>query len=133
TRDAAARGGRGARGPPGAGRADDPHGILLLWRDCSIYARHPVPFAQPNDDHHHVCRAVIGLSRGRQRMADREHEELLQRGVAAWNAWRNEHPTIRPNLAGCKLVRASLARVNLRGALLFRVDLSRAALEEADL
>jgi uncharacterized protein YjbI with pentapeptide repeats len=66
-------------------------------------------------------------------MADLGHLELLQHGVASWNAWRNAHPTIRPHLAWCSLRGAGLMRVNLRGAVLFRVDLSGATLDGANL
>ena len=32
-------------------------------------------------------------------VANDEHVRLLKQGVAAWNAWRNENPDIRPNLS----------------------------------
>jgi hypothetical protein len=34
-------------------------------------------------------------------MANDEHIALL--GVAAWNAWRNENPNIRPDFSGANL------------------------------
>ena|SRR5262245_519662 len=41
-------------------------------------------------------------------MANDEHVALLKQGVAAWNAWRREHPDIRPNLSGAYLADAHL-------------------------
>ena len=32
-------------------------------------------------------------------MANDEHVAQLRKGVAAWNAWREENPDIRPNLS----------------------------------
>jgi hypothetical protein len=61
-------------------------------------------------------------------MANDEHVALLKHGVAAWNAWREENPNIRPNL-----LRALLYRANLTGADLTLADLSEANLSEANL
>src|SRR5262245_60762801 len=36
-------------------------------------------------------------------MANLEHQEILNRGVAPWNAWRKENPLIRPELNGLLL------------------------------
>jgi hypothetical protein len=36
-------------------------------------------------------------------MADLEHRQVLDRGVAAWNAWRKDNPHIRPVLRGLLL------------------------------
>ena len=36
-------------------------------------------------------------------MANDEHVALLKQGVAAWNAWRDENPDIRPDLSGADL------------------------------
>jgi uncharacterized protein YjbI with pentapeptide repeats len=81
-------------------------------------------------------------------MANDEHVELLKQGVAAWNAWRDENPDIRPDLQGANLSEANLNRANLMeadlseanltkadlsGAKLFGVDLFRANLSGADL
>jgi hypothetical protein len=33
-------------------------------------------------------------------MANPKHEEILNRGVAAWNTWRKENPLVRPDLNG---------------------------------
>ena len=55
-------------------------------------------------------------------MPDDEHLTVLQRGAAAWNAWRAEHDQA-----------PDLSRAGLRGLDLSGFDLSRADLREADL
>ena len=59
---------------------------------------------------------------------ERDLMALVRRGVYAWNQWRNENPSIRPDLS-----RAELQHQNLEGADLRGVDLSGAALMGADL
>ena len=61
-------------------------------------------------------------------MANDEHVALLKQGVAAWNAWRDKNPDIRPDL-----VAADLSEADLNGADLVAADLSAANLSEADL
>jgi hypothetical protein len=75
-------------------------------------------------------------------MANEQHVALLEQGVAAWNAWRDENPNIRPDL-----MRAVLGLADLRGRTsagrssggepkrgdLGEADLSRADLSEAAL
>ena len=56
-------------------------------------------------------------------MANPEHLQILKEGVEAWNAWRDQHRDIRPDLTGA----------NLTGTSLSRADLSRADLSEASL
>jgi hypothetical protein len=56
-------------------------------------------------------------------VANQEHVELLKKDVAEWNAWRQDNPTIHPDL-----FHADLRRANLRSA-----DLRRANLRSADL
>ena len=51
-------------------------------------------------------------------MADSEQLKLLKEGVAAWNAWRLQHPEIRPDLR-----EASLAALDLRGVNLVEADI----------
>jgi hypothetical protein len=44
-----------------------------------------------------------------------EHVALLKKGVAAWNAWRNENPNIRPDLSGANLRgRTSAGRTSIK-------------------
>ncbi len=54
-------------------------------------------------------------------MANEEHLAILRQGVRAWDAWREEHPDVKPDLS-----RADLSGANLSGA-----DLSGAASGEA--
>jgi uncharacterized protein YjbI with pentapeptide repeats len=61
-------------------------------------------------------------------MADSEQLKLLKEGVAAWNAWRLQHPEIRPDLR-----EASLAAFDLRGVNLVEADLGGADLRGTDL
>jgi uncharacterized protein YjbI with pentapeptide repeats len=61
-------------------------------------------------------------------MANPEHLQILQQGVEAWNAWRDQHRDIEADLAGADLSKADLRRANLTGA-----DLSKAILLKADL
>ena len=61
-----------------------------------------------------------------------------RRDVAAWNAWRAEHPDAHVDLRGAyllgaALVRADMVGANLRGAALVRADLRGANLSEANL
>ncbi|MBE9130039.1 MULTISPECIES: pentapeptide repeat-containing protein [unclassified Coleofasciculus] len=61
-------------------------------------------------------------------MTNEEHLALLRQGVEAWNAWKANHPDIRPNLSF-----ATGKGIIIRGAKLSGVDLSRANLSRADL
>jgi hypothetical protein len=61
-------------------------------------------------------------------MANDGHVAMLKKGVAAWNAWREENPDIRPDLSGADLSGADLREANLREA-----DLRQADLRQADL
>ena len=66
-------------------------------------------------------------------MGDVEHVSRLRSGVRAWNAWRIEHPGVRPDLAGEDLHCVELDGVDLRHANLARSDLTHAFFHEADL
>jgi len=67
-------------------------------------------------------------------MANVKHVALLKKGVAAWNAWRDENPNIRPDLTRWrKLFGADLSGANLRGADLRGADLMQENLSKADL
>jgi uncharacterized protein YjbI with pentapeptide repeats len=57
-------------------------------------------------------------------MAKQEHVSILEKGVAAWNKWRNSNPKIYPDLA-----RAHFGGANLAGAELHGVDLHEATLD----
>jgi hypothetical protein len=49
-------------------------------------------------------------------MANEEHLALLKQGVEAWNAWREAHAHVTPNLAGAELDGAVLANADLSSA-----------------
>jgi hypothetical protein len=66
-------------------------------------------------------------------MANDEHVALLKQGVAAWNAWRDEHPNIQPDLSEANLRKAKLMKANLRWADLREANLREANLREANL
>jgi uncharacterized protein YjbI with pentapeptide repeats len=81
-------------------------------------------------------------------MANEEHVKRLKQSIAEWNAWRQDNPTMLPdlrgaNLRGVILIDADLAYADLSGANLFnailraanlrRASLSGAILEGADL
>jgi hypothetical protein len=63
-------------------------------------------------------------------MANDDHIAQLKKGVAAWNAWRQENPDIRPDLSGANLFQAKLDGANLSGA---DTDLSKANLSGTNL
>ena len=66
-------------------------------------------------------------------MADEEQLAILRRGPETWNAWREENPSIRPDLRGADLDGADLIGADLHNAKLGRVQLLGADLTEADL
>jgi Pentapeptide repeats (8 copies) len=66
-------------------------------------------------------------------MANDDHVAILKKGVATWNAWRDENPGIRPNLSAADLSDADLSAADLSDADLIEADLSRANLSAADL
>jgi len=75
-------------------------------------------------------------------MSKNEHVALLERGAAAWNAWRAEHGEVPDlsgaalrglDLSGFDLSRADLRGADLRGAKCANADLSGARLEGANL
>ena len=49
-------------------------------------------------------------------MANPEHLEILRQGVEVWNQWREEHPTIQPNLREIDLDSAHLGGIHLQEA-----------------
>jgi hypothetical protein len=61
-------------------------------------------------------------------MANEKHVALLWQGIEGWNAWRDKHPYIEPDLREANLRKANLGRANLG-----RADLGDADLGDADL
>ncbi len=71
-------------------------------------------------------------------MANEQHLDILKRSVDGWNEWRQENPSVSPDLAGADLSRADLAvanlsRVDLAGASLIMANLNAADLRGANL
>jgi len=66
-------------------------------------------------------------------MTDKAHIAQLKKGMAAWNAWRDENPDIRPDLSEANLYRAQLSKVNLGEVNLREANLSEASLYDARL
>ncbi len=61
-------------------------------------------------------------------MADQRHIAILKRGTQVWNLWRQQNPTVVPDLS-----KANLSKADLSGANLSKADLSRSNLEGVDL
>jgi hypothetical protein len=71
-------------------------------------------------------------------VADEEHLQILQQGVAAWNEWRKNNPELKPDLCEAHfkeacLREADLREANLRSANLYGANLEGANLSGADL
>jgi TIR domain-containing protein/pentapeptide repeat protein len=71
-------------------------------------------------------------------MANPEHLEILKRGVEVWNKWRQENPTIFPDLSQADLIESSLNNANLANtdlvfAILYLSDLTGVDLSGANL
>jgi hypothetical protein len=66
-------------------------------------------------------------------MANPEHLQILEQGVEAWKAWRDQHRDITPDLCEADLAGADLREVDLTGTNLREAVLSKADLREADL
>ena len=67
-------------------------------------------------------------------MANEEHLARLREGAAAWNAWREAYPDVRPDLGGKIAYRDwDFRGYNLRNADFYEADLRGAQLKGADL
>ncbi|MDQ3706659.1 MAG: toll/interleukin-1 receptor domain-containing protein [Chloroflexota bacterium] len=66
-------------------------------------------------------------------MANEEHVRLLKQGIVAWNTWREDNPSVSPDLSDADLSRATLVGINLSGANLEGADLHQANLNGATL
>ncbi len=49
-------------------------------------------------------------------MANKAHLALLLQGGAAWNAWRETHPSVQPDLDFADLSKLDLSQADLSGA-----------------
>jgi hypothetical protein len=77
-------------------------------------------------------------ARLKPQVANPEHLAKLEEGVEAWNKWREENPSVKPDLSqahleNARLFRARLENANLRLARLEDANLIGAHLENADL
>jgi TIR domain/Pentapeptide repeats (8 copies) len=66
-------------------------------------------------------------------MANDEHVAILKKGVDAWNKWRNENTSVRPDLSGANLSGRDLNCANLNKAKLNGAHLDGTSLGSADL
>ena len=65
-------------------------------------------------------------------MPNSSHLEILERGVEAWNSWREHNPEITPDLREAHLERRILKKINLQGAKLNGAYLDDARLQAAN-
>ena len=56
-------------------------------------------------------------------MANKEHVKMLERGIDAWNQWREANPRIRPDLREAYLAGMDLTEADFAGADLDGIDL----------
>ncbi|GCE15962.1 pentapeptide repeat-containing protein [Tengunoibacter tsumagoiensis] len=66
-------------------------------------------------------------------MPNQQHVDILKRGVDIWNKWRQDHPTIEPDLRQASLQHGKYRGINLRNAKLIKAHLASADLQGADL
>ena len=52
------------------------------------------------------------LTSYRRAMANQDHQAILRKGVEAWNQWRSDDATLRPDLRGADLYAASLSEAD---------------------
>jgi uncharacterized protein YjbI with pentapeptide repeats len=70
---------------------------------------------------------------GRDYMANRQQLSIIKQGTLPWNKWRDENPTVQPDLREASLAGASLRGANLSGANLQGAELASIDLQEANL
>ncbi len=75
---------------------------------------------------------MTGIHR-RTNMPNQEHFDILKQGTVTWNAWREQHPEVEPDLSNANLSNANLFDANLYKANLSNADLSVSDLSGADL
>ncbi|PSR19365.1 hypothetical protein C8255_02745 [filamentous cyanobacterium CCP3] len=66
-------------------------------------------------------------------MGSPTHLVHLKQNIEIWNRWRNDNPTVKPDLSEAYLCAAALSAANLSGANLHRADFYSADLWGADL
>ncbi|QTA91411.1 pentapeptide repeat-containing protein [Desulfonema magnum] len=65
-------------------------------------------------------------------MAKKEHLDLIKKEVSAWNKWRKNNATEKPDLSNINLCHSNLSRVNLSKTNLWEANFSKAKLNGAD-
>jgi hypothetical protein len=53
---------------------------------------------KPKDDEGEISRSLASQEHS-DKMANLDHISILQRGIAAWNKWREDHPDVQPDLS----------------------------------
>lgn len=66
-------------------------------------------------------------------MANKEHLEILEKGVEEWNNWRKMKPSIIPNLTGADLSESVLTRAKFEEVNFSNANLSNAKFSGVDL
>lgn len=66
-------------------------------------------------------------------MANQQHLEMLEKGVEAWNKWRQDMPDIIPDLEAANLRERNLDMIDLHKANMDHIDLYKASLCGANL
>src|SRR5713226_404661 len=66
-------------------------------------------------------------------MANEKHLTRLKKGGKGWNAWREKHREVRPDLKGADFSGADLSGIDLVEAYLSKANLSKANLAKAQL
>lgn len=64
-------------------------------------------------------------------LPNKQHLAILNRGVVAWNRWRERNPEVNPELAGAKPLEQNLSQIDLSGADLRGIDLCWTSLCDA--
>lgn len=65
-------------------------------------------------------------------MSSSNHLAILKEGVDTWNKWREENPTVRPDLAGADLSGIDLSGVFFREAILSNASFEGSTLKKAN-
>lgn len=66
-------------------------------------------------------------------MANKEHLEIIEKGVVAWNEWRQNNPDLKPDLSNSILSEYNLSGIDLSDAVLNWAHLGKANLSKANL
>jgi uncharacterized protein YjbI with pentapeptide repeats len=66
-------------------------------------------------------------------MANPQHIQILEKGVAVWNDWRQQDPDVVPNLEKANVTEKELPRIDLSNAALEDAYLRNSDLSEANL